>query len=254
MPALVLFRHGDSLTLAIINRRLHKRDAAKDVLEKVTLIRDIQFAQPHRGTSRFCLTFPSPRSTISTTSPTSSGSMRRGTRRSIPRRSTSGSTKNWPTGTFGPSIRSSFPSTAQGRRRPRLAQPHPAHHPRDLLLVPQGKGPAPRRAVRSPQGPQAAGRLQSAGEQLLQGHSPESLLCHAQPGDGQAGVPPRPPELHGPQPLSPPPPAARSRRTPGALRRHPLHERRPFRVPRQDPRHEGKARLHPHRRLFRPRR
>ena len=49
MPALVLFRHGDRLTLAIINRRLHNRDAAKDVLEKVTLIRDIEFARPHRA-------------------------------------------------------------------------------------------------------------------------------------------------------------------------------------------------------------
>ena len=49
MPALVLFRHGETVTLAVINRRLHKGDAAKDVLEKVTLIRDIQFAGPHRA-------------------------------------------------------------------------------------------------------------------------------------------------------------------------------------------------------------
>ena len=26
MPAMILFRHGDTLTLAVINRRLHKRD------------------------------------------------------------------------------------------------------------------------------------------------------------------------------------------------------------------------------------
>lgn len=31
---------GDTLTLAVINRRLHKRDESKDVLEKVTLIKD----------------------------------------------------------------------------------------------------------------------------------------------------------------------------------------------------------------------
>ncbi|HEY9175900.1 MAG TPA: hypothetical protein VI136_26770, partial [Verrucomicrobiae bacterium] len=49
MPALLLFRHGDTLTLAVINRRLHKRDEAKDVLEKVTLIKDIRFASPHRA-------------------------------------------------------------------------------------------------------------------------------------------------------------------------------------------------------------
>ena len=49
MPAMVIFRHGDSLTFAIIARRLHKRDASKDVLEKVTLIKGIRFAQPHRA-------------------------------------------------------------------------------------------------------------------------------------------------------------------------------------------------------------
>lgn len=49
MPAMLLFRHGDTLTLAVINRRLHKLDSAKDVLEKVTLIKDIRFATPHRA-------------------------------------------------------------------------------------------------------------------------------------------------------------------------------------------------------------
>ena len=49
MPAMLLFRHGDTLTLAVINRRLHKRDEAKDVLEKVTLIKDIRSASPHRA-------------------------------------------------------------------------------------------------------------------------------------------------------------------------------------------------------------
>jgi len=49
MPALLLFRHGDTLTLAVINRRLHKREESKDVLEKVTLIKDIRFANPHRA-------------------------------------------------------------------------------------------------------------------------------------------------------------------------------------------------------------
>ena len=49
MPGLILFRHGETLTLSIINRRLHKKDGSKDVLEKVTLIKDICFAQPHRA-------------------------------------------------------------------------------------------------------------------------------------------------------------------------------------------------------------
>ncbi|OGW15482.1 MAG: hypothetical protein A3G93_00390 [Nitrospinae bacterium RIFCSPLOWO2_12_FULL_45_22] len=49
MPALILFQQGDTLTLSVINRRLHKRDQSKDVLEKVTLIKDIRFADPHRA-------------------------------------------------------------------------------------------------------------------------------------------------------------------------------------------------------------
>lgn len=49
MPALVLFKHGRTLTLSVINRRLHKRDAARDVLEKVTLIKDIRVENPHRA-------------------------------------------------------------------------------------------------------------------------------------------------------------------------------------------------------------
>ena len=34
MPALVLFRHGDTLTLGVIKRRLNQRDAARDVLAR----------------------------------------------------------------------------------------------------------------------------------------------------------------------------------------------------------------------------
>ena len=49
MPVLILFLHGETLTLAIINRRLHKREEGKDVLEKVTLIRDISCANTHRA-------------------------------------------------------------------------------------------------------------------------------------------------------------------------------------------------------------
>ncbi len=49
MPVMVLFKHGSTLTLSIIDRRLNKKESAKDVLEKVTLIKDINFAQPHRA-------------------------------------------------------------------------------------------------------------------------------------------------------------------------------------------------------------
>ncbi len=48
MPVMLLFRHGETITLAVINRRLHKRDEARDVLEKITLIKDIRFANPQK--------------------------------------------------------------------------------------------------------------------------------------------------------------------------------------------------------------
>lgn len=49
MPVMVLFKINDRLTLSVINRRLHKKDENKDVLEKITLIKDIDIANPHRG-------------------------------------------------------------------------------------------------------------------------------------------------------------------------------------------------------------
>ena len=49
MPALLIFQHGQSLTFAIINRRPSHRDSDLDVLEKVTLIKDIEVSNPHRA-------------------------------------------------------------------------------------------------------------------------------------------------------------------------------------------------------------
>ena len=49
MPVMVIFRYGELMTLAVIDRRLNKRDESKDVLEKVTLIRDISVVSPHRA-------------------------------------------------------------------------------------------------------------------------------------------------------------------------------------------------------------
>ena len=49
MPVMLLFQHGQTLTFSIIDRRLHKRDESKDVLEKVTLIKDIDCSKPHRA-------------------------------------------------------------------------------------------------------------------------------------------------------------------------------------------------------------
>lgn len=49
MPVMVLFKHQGRLTIAVINRRRSKIDESKDVLGKVTLIRDIDLLKPHRG-------------------------------------------------------------------------------------------------------------------------------------------------------------------------------------------------------------
>ena len=49
MPVIILFRHASTLTLAVIHRRAHKRDSTRDVLEKVTLVKDIRAYAPHRA-------------------------------------------------------------------------------------------------------------------------------------------------------------------------------------------------------------
>ena len=53
MPVMVLIKHLKDkepvLSITVINRRQQKRDTAKDVLGKVTIIRDIRLTQPHRG-------------------------------------------------------------------------------------------------------------------------------------------------------------------------------------------------------------
>ena len=49
MPVLVLFRHGETLSLSIINRRRNLRDGTRDVLTRVSLIRNISIKQPHRA-------------------------------------------------------------------------------------------------------------------------------------------------------------------------------------------------------------
>lgn len=49
MPAIIIFKYNHLLTISIIDRRLHKREESKDVLEKVTLIKDISIAKPHRA-------------------------------------------------------------------------------------------------------------------------------------------------------------------------------------------------------------
>ncbi|MBN1626673.1 MAG: Eco57I restriction-modification methylase domain-containing protein [Deltaproteobacteria bacterium] len=49
MPVMVIFKYGQCITLSVINRRISKRDEQKDVLKKVTLIKDISIRNPHRA-------------------------------------------------------------------------------------------------------------------------------------------------------------------------------------------------------------
>lgn len=49
MPVIVLFKIGRRISIAVINRRLNKRDDNKDVLGKVTLIQNIVIENPHPG-------------------------------------------------------------------------------------------------------------------------------------------------------------------------------------------------------------
>ncbi len=49
MPVMIIIHHGENLTFSIIHRRINKKDESRDVLEKVTLIKDISITKPHRG-------------------------------------------------------------------------------------------------------------------------------------------------------------------------------------------------------------
>ncbi|HEX8196258.1 MAG TPA: TaqI-like C-terminal specificity domain-containing protein [Pyrinomonadaceae bacterium] len=49
MPVLILFQHGETLTFSIIDRRRNRREESRDVLLKVTLIKDIRLENPHRA-------------------------------------------------------------------------------------------------------------------------------------------------------------------------------------------------------------
>ena len=48
-PTVVLFRVAERLTVAFVGRRQHQYDESRDVLEQVTLIKDIRLDKPHRA-------------------------------------------------------------------------------------------------------------------------------------------------------------------------------------------------------------
>ena len=50
MPAIVLFKCGGLVSLAVIDRRVHLRDAGREVLDsRITVIKDVRYADPHRA-------------------------------------------------------------------------------------------------------------------------------------------------------------------------------------------------------------
>jgi adenine-specific DNA-methyltransferase len=49
IPVFIIFKHGTSISLSVTRRRTNKRDQNKDVLEKVTIIKDIALTNPHRA-------------------------------------------------------------------------------------------------------------------------------------------------------------------------------------------------------------
>ncbi len=49
MPAMILFQHGETITFAVIDRRVSRQRQDRDVLEKTTLIKGINFGTPHRA-------------------------------------------------------------------------------------------------------------------------------------------------------------------------------------------------------------
>ena len=69
-PVLVLFREDARISIAVINRRRNHRDGTRDVLTRVSLIRDIDLHSPHRAhldlLQRFSLPSLSAESTIRT--------------------------------------------------------------------------------------------------------------------------------------------------------------------------------------------
>lgn len=50
MPAIVIFKHGELLSLVVIDRRANLKDATKDVIDsRITVIKDVRINNPHRA-------------------------------------------------------------------------------------------------------------------------------------------------------------------------------------------------------------
>lgn len=49
IPVMIAYRHGNRLTIGVVDRRANRLDPTRDVLGSVTLIHDIDLDNPHRG-------------------------------------------------------------------------------------------------------------------------------------------------------------------------------------------------------------
>ncbi len=50
MPAIVIFKHGNLVSLVVIDRRANKLDTIRDVIDsRITVIKDVRFNNPHRA-------------------------------------------------------------------------------------------------------------------------------------------------------------------------------------------------------------
>lgn len=49
MPVIVLFQHGEALSIVVIDRRTNKRDSSRDVIDGrlIAIIKDVRFQKPH---------------------------------------------------------------------------------------------------------------------------------------------------------------------------------------------------------------
>lgn len=49
MPAILVFRYGEKISICLIDRRINRRDSSRDVMEKVSIIKDIRLNSPHQA-------------------------------------------------------------------------------------------------------------------------------------------------------------------------------------------------------------
>jgi adenine-specific DNA-methyltransferase len=158
MPVMLLIRHGDStgapvLSIAVINRRQNKLHPDRDVLEKVTLIRDIALTAPHRGHLDILASFAVPSLVHPQRLPINNFDTLHTAWEQIFNIELLNERfyrelANW---YFWALPQVDFPADIEkdDEKAPRH-RPHPPAHPPHLLLVPQGKEPRPRKTFPPP--------------------------------------------------------------------------------------------------------